>query len=223
MKTNIENPAGPSEKITIEIHKTLKIDSDGKKRTEIEKSITKTTEEKTNKNKSVDVSGSLKPSSSSKKGFKKLFSDNKSIIESETAVKQSKETDTKSTKKDKPKKIKVDYSLPRDCPLQIVPTFDGLGIHISCEPETSKSPYIHHIEPDSPGLKGGLKKGDFILAINGADAVNMDFNYVINSIKSHMETNDLILKVGNEKVFKKWVKDASKNSGKKSEKKKKSH
>jgi hypothetical protein len=235
-KTYIENSnlSGPSERITIEIVETRTIDANGNNCTEIEKSIIKTTEIKKieSSRKSPDASSSVKPSSSydsskTKKGFKSLFSDSKSKSHSEPekAAKQTNGKDAKSSKKEKPKKIKIDYSSPRDCHLLVVPSFDGLGIHISCEPDTSKSPYIHHIEPESPGMKGGLKKGDFILAINGADAVNMDFNYVINSIKSHMETNDLILKVGNEKVFKKWVKDASKNSGKKSsqEKSKKSH
>jgi C-terminal processing protease CtpA/Prc len=205
----------PSEKITIEIHETHTIDSTGNQRTEIEKSVTKIIETKNVHSDAKPVAKNLKASSSSassKKGFKILFSDKtKSSNESENSSKQ---TQDKPTKKEKSKKVKIDYTLPRKCQLEVVPNFDGLGIHISCEPDTCKSPYIHEIEPNSPGLKGGLKKGDFILEINGEDAVNMDFNYVINNIKSHMETNDLVMTVGNQKVYKKWIKAASKSSRK---------
>jgi C-terminal processing protease CtpA/Prc len=39
------------------------------------------------------------------------------------------------------------------------------------------------VEANSPGEKGYVRKGDFILEINGDDAVDMVFDYVINVIK----------------------------------------
>jgi hypothetical protein len=215
----------PSEKITIEIHEKTVVDASGNTRHEIEKSVIKTKENPgdhtivmdSTTSKTVEVSPS-KTGTGSKKGLKSLFSSSsetttkKSTLEVPPQTEASVKASTSTKKEKPPKKIKIDYSQPRKTKLDLLPNFDGLGIHISCDPVTRKSPYIHHIEQNSPGAKGNLKKGDYILEINGEDAVNMDFDYVINNIKSHMEQNDLVMTVGNQKVYKKWVK-AMKKTG----------
>jgi C-terminal processing protease CtpA/Prc len=100
---------------------------------------------------------------------------------------------------------KIDFSLPRKYNFKKTENFKGLGIHISCNPVTQKSCYIHEIDSDSP-CAYLCKKGDFILEINGHDAVNMDFYYVINEIKSHVDSEDLVLTVGTKDLYKKWTK-----------------
>lgn len=100
---------------------------------------------------------------------------------------------------------KIDFSLPRKYEFKKTQDFKGLGIHISCNPITQKSCYIHEIDSDSPCINI-CKKGDFILEINGHDAVNMDFYYVINEIKSHVDSEDLVLTVGTKDLYKKWTK-----------------
>jgi C-terminal processing protease CtpA/Prc len=72
------------------------------------------------------------------------------------------------------------------------------------------------VEATAPGEKGYVRKGDFILEINGDDAVDMEFDYVINVIKEHIHCDDLVLTVGDEKVLKKWIKNRKSSSLKKS-------
>ena len=96
--------------------------------------------------------------------------------------------------------------MPRECYVYTKPDFNGLGIHIACDKKSRRSPYIHDIEPNSPGIKSGLRKHDFILEINGEDAVNMEFTSLINKIQDSIKDNKLRLTVGNEKAYKKWIK-----------------
>jgi C-terminal processing protease CtpA/Prc len=109
---------------------------------------------------------------------------------------------------------KIDYSIPRKCSISTRPDFDGLGIHIACDKKTRLSPYIHEVENGSPGIKAGLRKNDYILEVNGEDAVFMEFTQLINKIQNHIKENNLSLTVGNEKAHKKWVKN-SQNAAKK--------
>lgn len=101
---------------------------------------------------------------------------------------------------------KFDNTLPRSCHLKLIPGFDGLGIHVSCNPETCRSPYIHRVEANSPGIIAGLRKGDFILAINNENAVDMEFTHAISLINEKIEARNLVLTVGNQKAMKKWIK-----------------
>ena len=101
--------------------------------------------------------------------------------------------------------------MPRQCRVFTKPDFNGLGIHIACDKKSRRSPYIHDIESNSPGLKAGLKKHDFILEINGEDAVSMEFTSLIHKIQESIKENNLCLTVGNEKAYKKWVKKNTSN------------
>lgn len=109
---------------------------------------------------------------------------------------------------------KIDYTIPRKCSISTRPDFDGLGIHIACDKKTRLSPYIHEVEIGSPGIKAGLRKNDYILEVNGEDAVFMEFTQLITKIQNHIKENNLCLTVGNEKAHKKWVKN-SQNAAKK--------
>jgi hypothetical protein len=100
----------------------------------------------------------------------------------------------------------VDYSQPRKCVLHTKPGFQGLGIHIACDKNTRCSPYIYQVEANSPGLKAGLLKNDYILEINGEEVVFLDFNALIGRIQSLIKEDNLCLTVGSEKVYKKWMK-----------------
>jgi hypothetical protein len=111
---------------------------------------------------------------------------------------------------------KVDYSIPRKCVVLTRPDFDGLGIHIACDKKTRLSPYIHEVEPDSPGAKAGLRKNDYILEINGEDAVFMEFTHLIKEIQNFIKENNLCITVGNEKAHKKWVRNHQNTLAKKS-------
>ncbi len=90
--------------------------------------------------------------------------------------------------------------------------FDGVGVFVSCDPKTRKSPYIHRIEPLSPGKLVGLQKNDYIFEINGVNVVFCDFDFVIDLLKDRISKNDLYIVVCNNKTYKKWMKA---NSGKK--------
>jgi autotransporter translocation and assembly factor TamB len=115
---------------------------------------------------------------------------------------------------------KIDYSIPRKCFIFTRPDFDGLGIHIACDKKTRCSSYIHEVEPSSPGLKAGLRKNDYILEVNGEDAVSMDFTVLIAKIQDFIKDNNLCLTVGNDKAYKKWIKTSRSSSvGKKSKSK----
>ena len=113
-------------------------------------------------------------------------------------------------------RLKIDYSTPRKCFLKTRPDFDGLGIHIACDKKTRRSPYIYNIESNSPGSKAGLRKNDFILEVNDEDAVNIEFNTLIQKIQDYIKENNLNLTVGNDKAYKKWVKSRSSSVGRKS-------
>ena len=97
-------------------------------------------------------------------------------------------------------------SLFRKYNLKTRADFDGVGVFVSCDPKTRKSPYIHRIEPLSPGKVAGLQKNDFIFEINGEDVVFSDFDYVIDLLKDRIEKNNLSIVVGNNKAYKKWIK-----------------
>jgi hypothetical protein len=135
-----------------------------------------------------------------------------------------KKTSTKSDKAPAPRsesaepssRLKIDYSTPRKCFLKTRPDFDGLGIHIACDKKTRRSPYIYNIESNSPGSKAGLRKNDFILEVNDEDAVNIEFNTLIQKIQDYIKENNLNLTVGNDKAYKKWVKSRSSSVGRKS-------
>lgn len=113
---------------------------------------------------------------------------------------------TRSESADPSSRTKIDYSIPRKCYILTKPDFNGLGIHIACDKKTRRFPYIYEIEPNSPGLKSGLRKNDFILEVNDLDAVDMEFKELINRIQEYIQTNNLCLTVGNEKAHKKWIK-----------------
>ncbi len=95
----------------------------------------------------------------------------------------------------------------RECYLKTRPDFEGLGIHISCDPKTEKSPYIFRVEQNSPGMHAGLQKNDIIIEINGEEAIYMDFKYAIHLLRDKMTSNNLIIKVGDKKAYKKWVRN----------------
>ena len=79
--------------------------------------------------------------------------------------------------------------------------FDGLGIHISCDPKSGKSPFIYKIEPGSPAKLAGLLKNDYILEINGQYAANFDFHYCVDLLKELTLKNNIFLVVKNKKAF----------------------
>ncbi len=112
-------------------------------------------------------------------------------------------------------RLKIDYSIPRKCYLHTKPGYDGLGIHIACDKKTRCSPYIYEVEAGSPGTKAGLRKNDYILEINGEDVVALEFNTLIARIQSLIREDNLCLTVGNEKVYKKWMKNRQSVSEKK--------
>ena len=107
-------------------------------------------------------------------------------------------------------RLKIDLSVPRKCFLHTKPGFEGLGIHIACDKKTRCSPYIYEVESQSPGMKAGLRKNDFILEINGEDVVQLEFNALISRIQSLISEDNLCLTVGNEKAYKKWMKSEKK-------------
>lgn len=109
--------------------------------------------------------------------------------------------------------MRVDYTNPRTCLLKTREDFDGLGIHIACDKKTRRSPYIYNIEVNSPGACAGLRKNDFILEVNDVDAVNVEFNALIERVQECIRDNNLSLTVGNEKAYRKWVKSRSGSVG----------
>ena len=151
--------------------------------------------------------------------FKRKLSSSSSITNIDSARKSTinqNDSINRSESADPNTRIKIDYSIPRKCFLFLRPNFDGLGIHIACDKKTRRSPYIHEVEADSPGVRAGLKKHDFILEVNDEDAVNMEFNVLIKKIQDYIKENNLCLTVGNEKAYKKWIKNRNSSISRKS-------
>lgn len=111
--------------------------------------------------------------------------------------------------------------MPRKCFLHTKPGFEGLGIHIACDKKTRCSPYIYEVEQSSPGQRAGLRKNDYILEINGNDVTLLEFNELIARIQQLIREDNLCLTVGNQKVFKKWMKTKQGSLGASSDKKSK--
>jgi len=153
------------------------------------------------------------PKSKSSTGsfFRRKLSSASSIsnLDSKTPSKLKSSFITRSESADPTARVKTDYSIPRKCYIFTKPDFNGLGIHIACDKKTRRFPYIYEIEPNSPGMKSGLRKNDFILEINEEDAVDMEFKELIGKIQEFIKENNLCLTVGNEKAHKKWIKTRS--------------
>lgn len=82
--------------------------------------------------------------------------------------------------------------LPRNCRITKWPDFQGYGFNLHAERDRVGQ-FIGKIDDDSPAEAAGLKEGDRIIEVNGANIENETHQQVIQRIKAGGETTTLMV------------------------------
>jgi C-terminal processing protease CtpA/Prc len=85
--------------------------------------------------------------------------------------------------------------IPHTYTLKRTDSYDGLGIAIAANSESSLNHFIREVELGSPGYRAGLRKNDRIISVNGINVENVDFTNVLILIKQGLDNDNLQLSV----------------------------
>lgn len=85
-----------------------------------------------------------------------------------------------------------DAPVPRQCHIIMWPDFQGYGFNLHSE-KNRPGQFIGKVDEDSPAEYGGLKKGDRILEVNGANISNENHKQVVQRIKQNPNETQLLV------------------------------
>merc|ERR1712168_883021 len=85
-----------------------------------------------------------------------------------------------------------DAPVPRLCHIIMWPDFQGYGFNLHSE-KNRPGQFIGKVDEDSPAEYGGLKKGDRILEVNGANISNENHKQVVQRIKQNSNETQLLV------------------------------